>query len=200
MSQTQEYDLPAVKIPGARWNWKVEAKGARGKQQTSRSPVASLKAVYRFTPEYSGVYTFSIPVKFTGRYEVSADQVGAGGREAVVEIAVLTSVSNRGKTLKSRRSLFKKRVTKGSSSGPFNHTHAYSREVDLWVGTKPEQTLHREVVLTLTVELYAYAKWHKSHARLEFVKPGSTGIVFGTGVVVLKTAKPRKGEQAPRKK
>jgi hypothetical protein len=193
-------DIPAAKIgKSAFYTYEVNAKGGRGKSETSRSPEDKIRRYYNFRPNYSGIWNFSIPIKFNGVYEVNAEQKGAGGRQAVVEIAIIDTITNRGESRKGyRKRIFKQKVTKGNSSGPFNHTHIYSRDVDTWVGTKPEQTIKSGVTISIRAELYAFAKWHKSRALLNFRKPGS--IEIGPATVTLKLAKPRKGEQAPPKK
>ncbi|NGZ96716.1 MAG: hypothetical protein CV089_11440 [Nitrospira sp. WS110] len=186
-----------IKGTAPSWNWKVEAKGGRGKKQAGRSPETKIRTGYGFIPDYSGTYRFSIPIHFSGLYEIHADQVGAGGRQAAVEISIISIATHRGKRIRSSKTIFKKKVTKGHLRGPFKFNDIFSWDIDAWVGTKPEETRERQVGLSTRVELYAFAKWHKSRALLNFVRPGSAGIKFGTATVTLEKAKPRKGEQAP---
>jgi len=165
------------------WNWQVSAKGATGKQQTSKSPNDKIICHYHFWPDSDGLYRFTVPISFSGEYSVSADQVGAGGRQATVEIRLFHKAVHRGKGFEFSKTIFRNKVTKGASSGPLKFTENLIEDVQATVGTKPSETVNREVVLTLRVQLYAFAKWRHSSASLNFAKLGSTGIKFGPATV-----------------
>ena len=165
------------------WNWQVSAKGARGKQQTSKSPNDKIICRYHFWPDSDGLFRFTVPIGFSGEYDVSADQVGAGGREATVEIKLFYEASHRGKGFEFSKTILRNKVTKGASRGPFKVKDNLIVDVQATVGKKPSETANREVVLTLRVQLYAFAKWHHSRASLNFAKLGSTGIKFGPATV-----------------
>jgi hypothetical protein len=165
------------------WNWQVSAKGATGKQQTSKSPNDKIICRYHFWPDSDGLYRFTVPISFSGEYDVSADQVGAGGRQATVEIKLFYKASHRGKGFEFSKTILRNKVTKGASRGPFKVKDNLIVDVQATVGKKPSETANREVVLTLRVQLYAFAKWRHSRASLNFAKLGSTGIKFGPATV-----------------
>jgi len=165
------------------WNWQVSAKGATSKQQTSKSPNDKLICRYHFSPDSDGLFRFTVPISFSGEYDVSADQVGTGGRQATVEIKLFHKASHRGKGFEFSKTIFKNTVTKGASSGPFKVKDNLIVDVQATVGKKPSETANREIVLTLRVQLYAFAKWRHSRASLNFAKLGSTGIKFGPATV-----------------
>src|SRR6516164_9082865 len=145
-----------------RWNWQVSAKGATGKQQTSKSPNDKIICRYHFWPDTDDEYRFTVPISFSGEYNVSADQVGAGGRESTVEIKLFYKAVHRGKGFEFSKTLFRNKVTKGASSGPLKFTENLIEDVQATVGKKASETANREVVLTLRVQLYAFAKWRHS--------------------------------------
>jgi len=165
------------------WNWQVSAKGARGKQRTTKTPNDKIICRYQFSPNSDGLYRFTVPISFSGEYSVSADQVGAGGRQASVEIKLFYKTSHRGKGFEFSKTIFGQKVTKGASSGPFKFKDNLIVDVQATVGTKPSETANREVGLTLRVQLSAFAKWHNSRASLNFAKLGTTGIKFGPATV-----------------
>jgi hypothetical protein len=179
------------------WDWFVEASPGQGEKETTVSPEDKLACHYRFSPAHSGIYSIRVPVEFSGSYRLAANQLGAGGRRALVRIGLKTTISHRGARHTRQQIIFEKKVTKGSDAGPFKHVHVFTDDADLWAGITPEETLDSDTVITMRVVLLADAKWKGSRAALDFRKADGAGIKFGPCTVTLEVPKPRPGEQRP---
>jgi hypothetical protein len=179
------------------WWCNYEARGGRGKTQVSRSPEDKIYHERSFIPKANGRYRIEIPVSLSGNYDVQANQVGAGGRQAVVEISLREEVqirstkaylssANREKLGPDREikpPIYYQKVTKGRENGPFKHSFKYVRTVEIRLN--PQAEGKTEISSKIRLAMYAYAKWHKSYARLTFGRKGSPTISFGPTTVTM---------------